>query len=152
MMQFYSHASPEDMRLRFFMSQRAVPNSQLARFTQIDYDREMSFIALESDSDGKTTMVGEVRALCDPDNFQADFAIMVAANWQDKGLGRILLKKMIDYLRTRGTAELVGQCLAENAGMKALAQGFGFTIIARPVSGVQTLSLALGPHPAANSP
>jgi acetyltransferase len=144
MMQFYSHASPEDMRLRFFMSQRAVPISQLARFTQIDYDREMSFIALESSSDGESTMVGEVRALCDPDNLKAEFAIMVTTAWQGKGLGHILLKKMIDYLRGRGTAELVGQCLAENVGMKALAHEFGFTITAGPDSGIKTLSLALG--------
>lgn len=143
MMQFYAHASPEDMRLRFFMSQRAVPPSQLARFTQIDYDREMSFIALESGSDGAAVMVGEVRALCDPDNLKAEFAIMVASNWQGKGLGRILLKKMIDYQHSRGLTELVGQCLAENAGMKALAREFGFTTSFGPGPGIKTLSLAL---------
>ena len=143
LMQFYAHASPEDMRLRFFMSQRAVPPSQLARFTQIDYDREMSFIALESGSDGAAVMVGEVRALCDPDNLKAEFAIMVASNWQGKGLGRILLKKMIDSQHSRGLTELVGQCLAENAGMKALAREFGFTTSAGPGPGIKTLSLAL---------
>ena len=143
MKSFYACASLEDMRLRFFMAQRVVPSSQLARFTQIDYDREMSFIALELGSDGEPVMVGEVRALCDPDNLKAEFAIMVASNWQGKGLGSILLKKMIDYQHSRGLAELVGQCLVENAGMKALAREFGFTTSAGPGPGIKTLSLAL---------
>jgi acetyltransferase len=141
---FYAQASPEDMRLRFFMSQRTVQLSQLARFTQIDYDREMSFIALEGDSeDGESAMAGEVRAVCDPDNLVAEFAIMVATAWQRQGLGRILLTKMIDYLRTRGTSKLTGQCLAENTGMQTLARELGFSITSGTDAGVKTLSMDL---------
>jgi acetyltransferase len=126
---FYAKASPADMRLRFFMSRREVPHSELARYSQIDYDREMTFIALAASQAGEPTMVAEVRAVCDPDNLRAEFAIQVASEWQGKGLGRLLLNKLIRYLRERGTAEMVGQCLRENIAMTSLARSKGFEVL-----------------------
>ena len=130
LMDFYANASMADMRLRFFMARREVPHSELARYSQIDYDREMTFIALAPGPGGQPVMVGEARAVCDPDNLQAEFAIQVASNWQGKGLGRVLMDKLIGYLKQRGTTEVVGQCLIENKGMAALARETGFTVTA----------------------
>jgi acetyltransferase len=130
LMDFYANASQADMRLRFFMVRREVPHSELARYSQIDYDREMTFVALASGPEGQQTMVGEARAVCDPDNLQAEFAIQVASSWQGKGLGRLLMDKLISYLKERGTAEVVGQCLLENKGMAALARQTGFNVTA----------------------
>jgi acetyltransferase len=127
---FYTKASPADMRLRFFMSRREVPHSELARYSQIDYDREMTFIALAKLQAGEQTMVAEVRAVCDPDNLRAEFAIQVASSWQGKGLGHLLLDKLTAYLRARGTAEVVGQCLRENTAMASLARKAGFEVSA----------------------
>lgn len=120
---FYASASPADMRLRFFMSRREVPRSELARYCQIDYEREMTFIALDGEA-----MAGEVRAVCDPDNRRAEFAIQVAAGWQRRGLGRALVDKLLRYLRARGTAEVFGHCLSENVGMAVLARHAGFEV------------------------
>lgn len=120
---FYASASPSDMRLRFFMSRREVPRSELARYCQIDYEREMTFIALDGEA-----MAAEVRAVCDPDNRQAEFAIQVAEAWQRRGLGRALMDKLLRYLRARGTAEVFGHCLNENTGMAALARRAGFDV------------------------
>jgi acetyltransferase len=134
---FYAAASPEDLRLRFFSSRREVPLTELARYSQIDYDRDMTFIALDSAG----AMAGEVRAVCDPDNISAEFAIHVAGPWQGKGLGRQLLDKLIAYVRSRGTQELVGQCLEQNEGMAALARRCGFEVDVVPSA--DTLSLRL---------
>lgn len=120
---FYASASPSDMRLRFFMSRREVPRSELARYCQIDYEREMTFIALDGEA-----MAGEVRAVSDPDNRQAEFAVQVAEAWQRRGLGRALMDKLLRYLRARGTAEVFGHCLNENMGMAALARHAGFDV------------------------
>ena len=139
---FYARASQADMRLRFFMSRREVPHSELARYSQIDYDREMTFIALApADEHGRQAMVGEVRAACDPDNERAEFAILVASAWQGKGLGHLLMGKMIGYLRGRGTGEIVGQCLVQNTGMQALARNAGFEVATVPTG--DTLALRL---------
>lgn len=139
---FYAQASRADLRLRFFQSRREVPPSELARFSQIDYDREMAFVALPAaDAQGRQPIAGEVRAVCDPDNEVAEFAIQVASGWQGRGLGRLLLARLVEHLRERGTRELVGECLAENTAMAGLARASGWTV--RPVRGVVEMRLAL---------
>jgi len=141
---FYQKAAPADMRLRFFMSRRELPPSELARYSQIDYDREMTFVALEpADAQGRQEMVGEVRAVCDPDNRTAEFAIQLASAWQARGLGRKLMERLVQYLRERGTAEVVGECLPENASMAALAKSLGFAVFPGPPGEATALRLAL---------
>jgi acetyltransferase len=83
-----------------------------------------------------------VRAVCDPDNRQAEFAIQVAGGWQQRGLGRLLLDKLLGYLRARGTVEVLGECLQENEGMVALARESGFEVHG-PRDGTLRLKLAL---------
>ena len=86
-------------------------------------------------------MVAEARAVCDPDNQQAEFAIQVATDWQGRGLGRQMMDKLIRYLREHGTAEVVGQCLPENVGMAALARQTGFDVSL--ADGQETVSMRL---------
>jgi acetyltransferase len=124
---FYAAASPADLRLRFFMARREVPRSELGRYCQIDYEREMTFVALDGDA-----IAGEVRAVCDPDNVQAEFAIQVAGKWQHRGLGLLLLERLLAYLRSRGTQEAVGECLPENEHMVTLARHAGFEVTHAP--------------------
>jgi len=142
---FYADATPADMRLRFFMVRREVPHSELARYSQIDYDREMTFIAVAASRSGEDRMLGEVRAVCDPDNFRAEFSIQVATRWQGRGLGRLLLDKLLRYLRDRGTAEVVGECLAENLSLASLARHAGFTL--NPGSSPDIIALRLDLKP-----
>jgi acetyltransferase len=141
---FYRRAAPADMRLRFFMSRRELPSSELARYSQIDYDREMTFVALEpADAQGRQEMAGEVRAVCDPDNRQAEFAIQIASEWQGRGLGRIMLAKLLQYLREHGTAEVLGEFLPENASMAQLANSLGFAVLPGPAGESTALRLTL---------
>ena len=132
---FYAQSSPADLRLRFFLARREVPRSELARYCQIDYEREMAFVVLDGDQ-----MAGEVRAICDPVNGEAEFAVQIASAWQHRGLGRMLMDKLLAYLREHGTARVLGQCLADNTGMAALARICGFTA---HLDGEQTLQLRL---------
>jgi acetyltransferase len=143
LMAFYAQTTPEDMRLRFFMARREVPHSELARYSQIDYDREMAFIALDTEGDGSEVMVGEARAVCDPDNVQAEFAVQVASSWQGRGLGSLLLDKLVQYQRSHGTQEIVGQCLPENGAMAALARRTGFEVKASTEAGAMLFRLEL---------
>ena len=134
---------PEDSRMRFFGAMRSLPRSQLARFTQIDYDREMALVAIERGADGVERSLGEVRAVTDPDNVTADFAIVVRSDLKGQGLGRMLLANIIDYSRSRGTAELHGETLAGNLRMQRLAQDLGFKLTSGADIGTVDLRLRL---------
>ena len=137
--------APEDSCMRFFATMRQLPRSQLARFTQIDYDREMSLVAIERGSDGKERSLGEVRVVADPDNEVAEFAVVVSSTLKGKGLGRLLMQEIIDYARVRGIGTLHGETLADNQRMQHLAQLFGFVVHSGSDPGTVDLSLVLRP-------
>lgn len=140
--EFISRLSPEDSRFRFFHYVRAMPHSQLARLTQIDYEREMSFIAV-LDS-GKPETIGAVRTVADPDNETAELSIVVRSDLKRLGLGTRLLTKAIEYCRRRGTRELAGDVLAGNQAMLGLARRFpGFTASKPDEEGVVRISYRL---------
>lgn len=143
--EFFEHLQDEDIRFRFFGVMKVLEHSQLARYTQIDYNREMAFIATET-AEGERTL-GAVRAVTDPDRLRAEFAIIVRSDIKGRGLGRILLEKLIRYCRDTGVGEVVGQVLQDNHRMLALARDLGFTVGAAR-QGIHEVTLRTGPAPA----
>ena len=125
---FVELLQPEDVRLRFFSVRRELPRSELARLTQIDYAREMAFIAVRTLPGGAAQTLGVVRVVIDPDNATAEFAIIVRSDLKAHGLGRLLMRKMIAFLSQRGTQRMVGDILRENKSMRELARSLGFTV------------------------
>ena len=124
--EFIAKLTREDIRLRFFGYIGRLPHAEMARLTQIDYDREMAFIATAPDATGKSETLGEVRTLTDPDNTVAEYAVVVRSDVKGAGLGRKLMEKMIDYCRARGIRTFAGQVLRENRRMLALVETLGF--------------------------
>ena len=125
---FIELLQPHDLRLRFFSARRELPRSELARLTQIDYAREMAFIAVRSLPDVKSQTLGVVRVVIDPDNIDAEFAIIVRSDLKAHGLGHVLMRKMINFLTLRGTQRMVGDVLRENEAMHELARSHGFFV------------------------
>ncbi|PKU24824.1 bifunctional acetate--CoA ligase family protein/GNAT family N-acetyltransferase [Telmatospirillum siberiense] len=123
---FVSKQTPEDIRFRFFGLVGELPHSEMARLTQIDYDREMAFIAVLHDDGVEGETLGVVRTVSDPDNERAEFAVMVRSDLKGSGLGRKLMMKMIDYCRARGTGQIVGQILTDNTRMLKFVESLGF--------------------------
>ena len=140
--------APEDARMRFFDTMRKLPRSQLARFTQIDYDREMALVAIERGDDGAERSLGEVRLVADPDNAFADFAIVVGSQFKGQGLGRLLLQSIIAYARDRGIGELRGETLSGNLRMQQLASDLGFQLATGAERGAVEMRLTLREAPA----
>jgi acetyltransferase len=140
---FLQRLDPEDIRMRIFAVRRSIERTELARLTQIDYEREMAFIAVASGADGVPETIGAVRAVTDPNNTSADFGIIVRSDLKRRGLGHLLLDKMIRYCRGRGTRELTGDVLAGNADMLQLARTLGFETTPAPDGDVVRLRLAL---------
>ena len=146
---FVARNTPADMQARFFRMIRELPPSEMARFTQIDYEREMAFIAEADDEHGNPETLGVARAHADPDNVEAEFAIIVRSDMKGLGLGAALLSKLIDYCRSRGTRRLVGEAYATNERMLHLARDCGFRIVGRHDSVVE-LMLDLQAEPPAD--
>ncbi|HZZ02538.1 GNAT family N-acetyltransferase [Paraburkholderia sp.] len=140
---FVEAMTPEDLRLRFFGAVGSFDHSQLARMTQIDYDREMALIATVTSEDGFTRTLGVVRAIADPDNETAEFAAAVRSDQKGRRLGQLLMDRIIKYARARGTHWLVGEALRENTPMIALAKSCGFTITPTEDPGVVGFRMAL---------
>lgn len=142
-LRFFHALDPIDVRFRAFLQMRELQPSQLARLTQIDYDREMAFVAVRKRDDGSDETLGVVRAVADPDNIEAEFAIIVRSDLKGLGLGQLLMTKLIDYFRKRGTSALVGETLSDNAAMRELVRDFGFTVRTAPGQGTLALTLTL---------
>ena len=126
---FHELQSPESIRYRFFQYRKHFSREDVAQMVQIDYDREMVFIANapREDAEGEETL-GTVRTWTDADNLQCEFAVMVHDKMKGEGLGIALMQKMIDYCRARGTVEMVGDVLPDNRPMLQLAEHLGFEI------------------------
>jgi len=130
--------------MRIFYSRRAIERSELARLTQIDYEREMAFIATSALPGGGEETLGVARAICDPDNFEAEFGIVVRSDLKGGGLGERLMRKLIAHLRQRGTQRLVATVLSENERMLELARELGFEFEKGPgEAGTRAIHMAL---------
>jgi acetyltransferase len=120
----------EDRRMRFFAPVKKLSRPQLARLTQIDYDREMAFVC-ESLFMG-IGLLGVVRLAADPDRARAEFAVALRSELKGIGLGRRLMVRILDYAKARGIGEVYGEVMRENRNMIELCRALGFKLAASP--------------------
>lgn len=125
----FNSLSRQSIYYRFFGPMKRLPPDMLARFTQIDYDRDMALVALAVE-DGKMMgkMLGVSRLMGDPDGKKAEFSVVVSDPWQGKGIGAALMEKLLAIAKERGVEYLWGVVLAENTQMLALGKSLGFSI------------------------
>ncbi|MFO1141415.1 MAG: GNAT family N-acetyltransferase [Amaricoccus sp.] len=137
---FFERVDPEDIRMRFLAPRRQFPMEWSLRMTQLDYDREMAFVAIAPDG----ALAGVSRMVCEPDHRAAEYSLLVRSDLQGRGLGSALMRILIDYARADGVERLDGIVLAENRGMRRLVDGLGFAIAADPDDpGMVATTLAL---------
>ena len=122
---FVRALSPESRYFRFMDTLRELTPGMLVRFTQIDYDREMAFVATVSER-GAERELGVCRYVTNPDGGSCEFALVVTDEWQRRGLGGRMMALLIDVARARGLREMIGHVLAENRPMLALCEELGF--------------------------
>jgi acetyltransferase len=122
---FFHRLSPEDVRFRFFSAMRELSPEMTARLTQIDYEREIAFVAVR-EATGETVGVG--RLIGEPGGLEGEFAVIVQADMKGKGVASRLMQRLIDWARMRGMHAVVGQVLADNAPMLAFIRHLGFVV------------------------
>jgi acetyltransferase len=121
------YMSPEDLRLRFFTLVRGLNHAVAARLTQVDYDREMALLAQH-----EGTLLGIANFFADPDRLSAEYAIAIRSDWQGRGVGYLLMTRLIDIAQQCGIGKLVGEVLRENGPMLEMCRALGFAIASDP--------------------
>jgi acetyltransferase len=140
----FTKLTPEEVRLRFFIPMKTLSHVAAVRFTQLDYDREMGLILTAPGIPGKTEIYGVVNMIADPDNDRGEYAIIVRHDMVGMGLGIVLMKRIIEYARSRSIKEIFGDVLHENRPMRKLCRVLGFTESSVPEeSGVVRVTLRL---------
>jgi len=130
------HLSAESRYFRFVSSIAELPPTMLARFTLIDYDREMALVAVAKErtpgDDGAMVetqrIVGVSRYITNPDQSSCEFGLVVADDFNGKGLGSRLMLSIMDVAREKGLSEIDGLVLANNPAMLKLMRSLGFSV------------------------
>ena len=136
---FLAKISKEDMRLRFFGLGKVFSDTLLVRLTQLDYNREMAFVAL----DGTTgALCAVARLSADPDHEVAEYALLVRSDLQGRGLGWAMLHRLIEYAKTDGLKRIEGIILSENIKMLKMCREIGFQL-APELDGAGTIRATL---------
>ena len=123
---------PEDLRFRFFSTLRQLAPEQTARLTQIDYDREMAFIAVRQ-PDGATVGVARLVVENAGAGGSGEFAILVEPQAKGLGLARQLMECLVGWAGAQQLVRITGLVLADNAAMLGFVRRLGFAV--RPVPG-----------------
>ncbi|MFO1327714.1 MAG: bifunctional acetate--CoA ligase family protein/GNAT family N-acetyltransferase [Rubrivivax sp.] len=133
---FVRGLSDESRYFRFASTMPELPTRMLARYTLIDYDREMALVAVhkerhanaEGGFDESERIIGVSRYITNPDQTSCEFSLVVADDFKGQGLGSRLMLSIIDAARAKGLAEIDGLILANNHNMLRLMTSLGFTI------------------------
>ena len=141
---FFTAVTPQDYRLRFFGASLYHSHGFLARQTQIDYAREMAFVAIAPSSGA---LLGVVRLAADPDYVCAEYAILVRSVLKGKGLGWRLMQHLIAYARAEGLKNIHGAVLADNSTMLKMCAELGFAVAPDPDDlSLRRVTLDLAPN------
>jgi acetyltransferase len=143
LVELFDALSPRSVYFRFFTPMKRLPHSMLARFTQIDYDREIALVAI-SESHAQEKMVGVARVIVGRNSKEAEFAVAVGDPWQGNGIGVALLQRCLSIAKGRGLERVNGFVLAENTQMLALGRKLGFSIKKVVDTGEYELTINLG--------
>lgn len=124
----FKSLTKEEVRFRFFHTVKKMDHSMAARFTQIDYDREMAFVAIDPDGTPDWKLYAVARLIIDPSDDYAEFALVVNHLVSGQGLGTLLMYRLISYAKQQGLIGIYGCVLAENDVMISICKKIGFTL------------------------
>ncbi len=128
---FFNRLSPEARYFRFMERIQELPPALVARFTQVDYDREMALVALVDEPEGMA-QIGVARYSLTADGESVEFALVVSDDWQRSGLGRRLMDALMECAREKSYRYIVGDVLSDNQKMLRLMSSLGFSILPHP--------------------
>ncbi len=128
----FTQLDPDDVRFRFFNYLKELPKTEIKRFVDINYDKDINIIANGLSRGGCPEMLGVIGAFLDVEQSSVEFAMIIRSDLKRQGLGKILLGRLVDYCSRRRFRQIIGQVLAVNKPMLGLTGSLGFQIIYEP--------------------
>lgn len=131
MIEFHRALSDESVRFRYFgfvgLDQRTT-HERLTRICFNDYDREIALIAEQACAGRPNEILGVARLIKTHSVDEAEFAIVVADAWQQRGLGTALMRQLLELASLEKVARVIGRILPDNPAMLRLARKLGFAL------------------------
>ena len=125
--EFVEGWSAETRYNRLFSAGSFTSPERLQKITRIDYARDMALIATMMLED-REVQIGVARYVRRDDCKTCEFALAVADAWQHRGIGRVLMQRLMDGAATAGIETIVGDVLATNAPMLHFMRSLGFSV------------------------
>jgi acetyltransferase len=123
---FVARLSDLTLYRRFHAPVRELTADRLVRFTQIDFDREMAFVAIDASGPQE-----EIRGFAQYNRIvgasHAEFGIAVEDSWQGRGLGFALMAALEHCASERAVDEIFGYVLADNDSMRGMMVARGYS-------------------------
>jgi acetyltransferase len=123
--EFFRKLDNRDIRLRLLAPRKQFNHEFLARMTQIDYAREMAFVALDPENG---ELLGVSRIVADPDYTRAEYGVIVRSDLQGRGIGWSLMEQLLAYARSEALSVVEGEVLSENSEMLLMCRELGFAV------------------------
>lgn len=124
---FVHRLSERSKYFRFMQALQELTPEMIVRFTQIDYDREMAFVAV-SDDENMPNELGVGRYMRNPDGHSVEFALVVADDCQCLGIGSRILKTLMQAAKNKGISFFEAEVLTTNTPMLGLVKKLGFSV------------------------
>ena len=137
-------SSTESLWKRFRYLFKEATHEMASRFCFIDYDRELALCA-EVIQDGQPLLIAVARLVADPDHESADYGVLVADEFQHRGLGRLLTRKCVEIGGRWGLKHIHGETTTDNLSMIRIFRELGFEVEYRPAMQAVLARLNLSP-------
>lgn len=145
---FHERLSERSVYLRYFspltLAQRTA-HGRLAQICHPDPSRDSVWVVEDGTNGPERRIVAVARLGLDAARREGEFALLVADEWQGRGLGRKLLEWLVQQGRERGLERIVGHVLPENREMLHLCRKARFNVLPEPRGGEVVVELRLGP-------
>ncbi|HOJ75623.1 MAG TPA: GNAT family N-acetyltransferase, partial [Phycisphaerae bacterium] len=134
--------SEQTVYLRYHGQLKAMPHNKLQVFCNVDYDTEMALVGVVGDEE-RMEIVGVGRYMTDPGKRTAEMAFVVGDDWQRKGLGSYLFRRLVEIARNEGIRRFSADVLAENSGMLKIFHRSGMNVETTTDEGVVHVAMSM---------
>ena len=125
LLELFKKLSPSSVTLRFLSPMHNLPENLVYQFTHVDYKKDFGLIAL-IDIGNSSTIIGVGRYAYYPETEKPELAVVVRDDWQTKGLGSILLIRVINIGRENGFSHFGATIAPENQTIMNIFKRSGY--------------------------